>query len=269
MSSIETKLYLVQELISVVFELDVQFEDIKLFIDVATEQSHRFMCGGTNLEIKIDSDVRREEDEKTKPEVSDDEEINPETAWARPGDDEPEIDPEAESDDDDDDDHIPYDPEESDDESECDPEADTDDEEEMEVSEIVFDGKVAYLNDDTGMIFDPTTQDELGLVSKVATKISTDTYIKLVEKPKKTRTYKTFPQWSHPFGKHTELCQDFLNRLKSTTTAIEIEKMKPEFGKLLKKLNGKTAGIESEDQIDTFGYSWTAHQISVYGYTLE
>ena len=226
-------LQLVQDLFEQLYGIEVLDKDLKKFIEVATEKDD-IGYEGTKIEMKI----------------VDDEEYVGVCVCGRvcicEG-----VRPEAESDD----------------EEEIDPEADTDDEEEMEVSEIVFDGKVAYLNDDTGMIFDPETQDELGLVSKVATKISNNTYIKLVEKPKKPRTYKTFPQWSHPFGKHTELCQDFLNRLKSTTTAIEIEKMKPEFGKLLKKLNAKTAGIEHEDQIDTFGYSWTIHQWSVYDAT--
>ena len=71
-----------------------------------------------------------------------------------------------------------------------------------------------------------------------------------------------YPQFSHQFGRHTDEAQDFLRRMRATKSFEDQATMRPEFGRILNKLNKGDAGLQSEDQIDDFGYSWTAHQLS-------
>ena len=155
-------------------------------------------------------------------------------------------------------------------------EEDTDGEEVM-VEEIMYDSSSAILDDegniyDADNLLDDEMQERIILANirdlpAPYNFLGTDYYglppgKSLMEKRiAEEEIPNDYPQSSYPFGRHTDEAQDFLRRMKATKSIEDHAKMKPEFGRILKKFNKGNAGL-SEDQIDDFGYSWTAHQLS-------
>ena len=120
----------------------------------------------------------------------------------------------------------------------------SEEEEEVEVEEVEVNGKT-YFKDDNGIWYSDMEGTEIA-------------------DPTKKKTIKPKRKDTREFGVFTDEAHEFMKRISEFKTIEDFQgEPKKTFGKILKKM-GKGKNKLTEEQIDSFGYSWTAKQLVMF-----